>query len=61
MISRGTTKQDLFFFPHRPAVKLSIQLDSSFRSRALAAAVALKGESAGAVLKTSVHTEEKYS
>ncbi len=47
------------YFPHRSVMKRAVQLDLSLDHMPRAAAVAQKGESGGAVLKTN--TKEEYS
>ncbi len=47
------------FFPRRSVMKRAVQLDLSLDHMPRAAAVAQKGESGGAVLKTN--TKEEYS
>ncbi len=46
------------FFPRHSVMKLAVQLDLSLDHMPRAAAVAQKGESGGAVLKTN--TKEEY-
>ncbi len=57
-------REDVFFvmcqyFPHRSVMKRAVQLDLSLDHMPRADAVAQKGESGGAVLKTN--TKEEYS
>ncbi len=61
----GVKKRGFFFrrmcqyFPRRSVMKRAVQLDLSLDHMPRAAAVAQKGESGGAVLKTK--TKEEYS